>query len=211
MYLHNTRAQCCILSHSRKVIGKEHHLAVTYIRKERELLSLCIYRSKTAIGELLLLLLVQAAFLQIFLPGSAKGRIRDAEIEGLASVTVARDGAVESDIFSWLGAVWILERANIPRDHQVGLARCISIRLQFLPEYVHLHLQVTFASDLQYAVLRYCEDASSTASAIINVVGVVRNLIRHGQHSQVCQQFHIVARCEVFTRLSHIVFLIELA
>ena len=81
----------------------------------------------------------------------------------------------------------ILESADVATDHEVGLAGGEGVGLQLLSEDVHLHFFVSIFGNLQDAVLCYGEDAAGAAGAIVDVVGVVGNLIGDRQHGEVGQ------------------------
>ena len=126
-------------------------------------------------------------------------------------MSVAADGAVEGNILSRLHTVLILESLHVLRNHQVSLAGGKGIGLQFLSEDVHLYSLAPFLGNLQYAILCDCEDAARAACSVVYMIGVVGYLVGNRQYSKVGQQFHVVARREVLTSLSHVVFLVELA
>lgn len=101
---------------------------------------------------------------------------------------VARNSAVEGNVFARLCAILILEAPDVAAYHEVGLAGGERIGLQFLSEDVHLHLFAALTGYFQDAVLGNGQDATRAAGSVVYMIGVVRNLVSDGQHGQVGQR-----------------------
>ena len=75
MHLNDTRAQFGLILHAADIVGQEEHLRVSNARDYVEFRIIVIDKLETVVGDLLLLALGQAPFLEVFLPGSTERRI----------------------------------------------------------------------------------------------------------------------------------------
>ena len=115
----------------------------------------------------------QSPFFQVGFPRRAERRVRDAEVELAARVSVLADGAAIGKAVAHHSVMDIREGGAIATEHEIRLTGGKGLRLELLSEEAGFEAASLLIGYFCKAFLHNAQDAARTAGTVVDVVSAV--------------------------------------